>query len=332
MQKNILLVDDDLSILDGFEEILTENHYTVIKAKDRNEALNNMMHHRCQAAVIDLVLKESSGLDLISQIRDISEDTAIIVLTGFPSMESAKESFKRGALEYLEKPCTKDNLLATIKKSIENQKAKNELNELKKQKELLDNLLCLDNEDLGARIRSVYTQMNIIIEGAEKFVNCPSEEAKIEYFNLIKIVALMAQNTLKKFIFNGLKVIIIDNDLLNLSTLNKELSTLGCAVTLCNNTDEAKYKFKSSNAFDLCIIEKGMPGMTGTELTRYIHEQINSQMPVINMTSMQASDAPKKQTSSDNVGLITKPVDMMQLKLLITDFILHKRPFSFQGL
>ncbi len=314
MQEHILLVDDDLSILDGFEEILTKNHYSVIKARDRHEALNHIAKRPCKAAVVDLVLKESSGLDLITALKDISQDMAIIVLTGYPSVDSAKESFKRGAFEYLEKPCGKDNLLKTLQQAINHKKSEQELASLKKQKDLLDNLLFLDQEDLGARVRSVYSQMDILIQGSQKFSNHPSQEAKDEYINLIKVIALMAQNTLKKFVFNGLKVLIIDNDLLTLSSLNHQLSALGCTVSLSNNAEEAKTLLGSGRPFDVCIMEKNMSGLNGTELTAFIRKEVSPRMPIIGISEFTNAEDKDLCLASGMNAALEKPVNISKLK------------------
>ncbi len=326
MNDHILLVDDDISILDGFEEILTKNDYSVSRAQDEKEAIQKISGQTCNAAIIDLVLAESSGLDLINTIQKLSNDIAVIAITGYPSIESARESFKRGAFEYLEKPCEKEKLISTVKRAIDKKRFESEINQLKRQKEILNNLLYLDNEDLGARIRSVYSQMGIVIQGADKFANFPSEEAKNEYMHLVKLIALMVQNTLKKFIFNGLKIFIVDNDLLTLSSLNNQLSTLGCMVTLSNNSEEAKLMLKNSKPYhDICLIEKDMFGMNGFELTNFIRNEISSQMPIIGISY---SALPEDKNACIKAGMnrfLTKPIDAMQLKLQIMDLILNKR-------
>lgn len=120
MDKNILVVDDDVSVLKGFERILKEKGYTVDVAADVKGALDFFGRRHYQIAVIDVVLKEGSGLELVNKIKKISEDTAVIMITGYPSSEYAAGSFRQGAFEYLEKPLTRDVLLDAIQRGLEN--------------------------------------------------------------------------------------------------------------------------------------------------------------------------------------------------------------------
>lgn len=324
MNEHILLVDDDTSILEGFEEILKQNNFSISKAQSEKEAINRLTTHNCTAAIVDLVLGTESGMDLIKTINRISEHTAIIALTGYPSVESAKECLKRGVFEYLQKPCEKNILVDTVQKAIAHKKAERNLRELKKQKETMNNRLSLESEDVGARIRSVYSQMNILIQGADKFSDCASEQTKSEYIHLVKLIALMIQRTLKKYIFNGLRIFVVDDDLLNLNFMNTQLSKLGCTVTLSNRSEEAKEVLKKSS-FDLCIIEKNLPILSGLELTQCIRKEISTQMPIIGMVKNDNRDIKDICVNAGMNRFIPKPLDFRQLKLLMIDTILNKK-------
>ncbi len=125
MTEKILVVDDDTSILEGFSEILVENGFAVDKAQDEKEALRSFDARNYNVAIVDISLKETNGLELIEKIRKHSSDAKIIMVTGYPSVKSSYESFRLGANDYLEKPCTEDVLLGAIQRGLQEVEVEN---------------------------------------------------------------------------------------------------------------------------------------------------------------------------------------------------------------
>ena len=116
--KNILVVDDDPSILDGFGEMLSDSGYSIGKAADEREALSSLDKNDYHVAIVDIFLKDSSGLDLIDKIKSRIKDIRIITITGNPYDEYERESLDRGAFSFLNKPCKRDVLLDSIDKAV----------------------------------------------------------------------------------------------------------------------------------------------------------------------------------------------------------------------
>lgn len=128
MNKNILVIDDDISVLKGFEKILKEDGYDVDTAEDTKKAIEHFSRRNYFVIIIDLVLKDENGLDFVKMIKRMATDTIIIIITGYPSSEYAAKSFRYGAFEYLEKPLTRDVLLGAIQRGLKNR----ELNQANK--------------------------------------------------------------------------------------------------------------------------------------------------------------------------------------------------------
>lgn len=99
--QNILLVDDDKDIHDIIGEGLSD--FEILHAYTGKDALEILSKKEINAAICDLVLPDLSGLDLIREIKK-SYDIPIIMITGYASIESAIESIKSGADDYLKKP------------------------------------------------------------------------------------------------------------------------------------------------------------------------------------------------------------------------------------
>src|SRR3989338_3506305 len=116
MDKDILIIDDDISILDGFKELLMQEGYRVEGALNEEEALMSLKQKPCRLVITDLILQETTGLDLAKKIKEISADTDIILITAYPTMESAIGSLRAGICDYLVKPVKKAELLSAIQK------------------------------------------------------------------------------------------------------------------------------------------------------------------------------------------------------------------------
>ena len=71
------------------------------------------------AVVTDIILPGMSGLDLLRAIKKRDQDLPVIVITGEPNLETAKESIRHGAYDYIEKPVTKANLPPVVGRSVE---------------------------------------------------------------------------------------------------------------------------------------------------------------------------------------------------------------------
>src|SRR3990172_4584841 len=102
--KTVLVVDDDRSILRTFSRILQRAGYTTETAENGKEALDKIQSRSYDAALIDVVLGDSNGLDLLPRIGESSPKTVKIMITGTDSSEKKTEAFANGADAYLTKP------------------------------------------------------------------------------------------------------------------------------------------------------------------------------------------------------------------------------------
>ena len=119
--KKILIVDDEKDIRFILNEILTENHYTVVSAGTIKEAENIIINDHFDLALLDVLLDEKSrdGLYLLNQIKKKNKDIPVIMMSGHANIQIAVNSVKDGAFEFLEKPFNQERLLNFIKRGIE---------------------------------------------------------------------------------------------------------------------------------------------------------------------------------------------------------------------
>src|SRR3990170_212922 len=102
--KTVLVVDDDKAILRTFSRILQRAGYTTETAENGKEALDKIRARSYDAALIDIILGDSNGVDLLPKIGKSSPKTVMIMITGTDSCEKRIEAFANGADAFLTKP------------------------------------------------------------------------------------------------------------------------------------------------------------------------------------------------------------------------------------
>jgi Response regulator containing CheY-like receiver, AAA-type ATPase, and DNA-binding domains len=110
----VLIIDDEQSITDALQIILSDSGHTVAVAATGHEGLNQASRKRYDLTITDLRLPDMSGLDLLSLLRCREPSCFVIVITAHGTPEIAEESLKRGAFHFLCKPFQPADILALI--------------------------------------------------------------------------------------------------------------------------------------------------------------------------------------------------------------------------
>ncbi len=112
--RYLLIVDDDATFTRILGRAMTRRGYQVLTASTVTEALNLCRQHNPRRAVVDLKLESESGLHLLPQLIRINPKLEVLILTGYSSISTAVEAIKLGALNYLCKPASVEDILATF--------------------------------------------------------------------------------------------------------------------------------------------------------------------------------------------------------------------------
>jgi len=115
-KARILCVDDEEVILDSFRKILVLDGYCVDTVQNGKEALGLIQSHHYDFVFTDLKMPEMDGVDVVKSVKHMRPDIDVIVITGYATVETAVECMKFGAVDYVQKPFTEDELLAFVKK------------------------------------------------------------------------------------------------------------------------------------------------------------------------------------------------------------------------
>jgi DNA-binding NtrC family response regulator len=111
---SILVVDDEERQREIYREILQDEGYQTETAPSGEAALRLLAQRRFDLVLTDLNLTGMTGIQLLSEILGADPTVAVILITGYPSIQSAIEATKRGVYQYLEKPVDRDKLLETV--------------------------------------------------------------------------------------------------------------------------------------------------------------------------------------------------------------------------
>lgn len=110
-KANILIVDDEEVVRLSHLRSLESADCNALAAEDGAEAITVMEQHPFDVVLLDLRMPGLDGMDVLKTIKQRWPDSEVIVITGYPSIESAKEAVRLGAFNYLTKPLGPDEVI-----------------------------------------------------------------------------------------------------------------------------------------------------------------------------------------------------------------------------
>ncbi|MCE5333774.1 MAG: response regulator [Desulfobacteraceae bacterium] len=137
LQTPVLIVDDEQSVLEGLEAFLEDEGYEVHLSASGRDAINKFMKVQPELVVMDLRMPGMPGIEVIRRIREINEDTAILIITGYGTLENVVEAVHLNVFDILRKPIDLEQLKAALDRARESmrqtRKAHSELHSMRRQ-------------------------------------------------------------------------------------------------------------------------------------------------------------------------------------------------------
>ncbi|HAR43045.1 MAG TPA: Fis family transcriptional regulator, partial [Bdellovibrionales bacterium] len=124
--NKILVVDDEKSMRDFLSIMLRKTGYDVSIAENGEEALARMQSEIFDLVISDVKMPDIDGIAVLKQVKDISPETIVIMITAFATTETAIEAMKLGAYDYITKPFKVDEIKLIIQKALERHHLKKE--------------------------------------------------------------------------------------------------------------------------------------------------------------------------------------------------------------
>lgn len=112
----IVVLDDDPVVTLSCKRILGAEGYNITAAGKGEDAIRHIEKEEFDLLITDIRLPDTSGIEVLRETRLIQPNTDVVVITGYPTLEDAKESIRLGAFEYIEKPFTPEFMLNVARK------------------------------------------------------------------------------------------------------------------------------------------------------------------------------------------------------------------------
>lgn len=118
-QRHILVVDDELSMRELLEFMLTREGYAVSLAQNGREAIDKLGEQHYDLLLCDIRLGDMTGLDVLQASKKTNPETVVIMISAYATTETAVEAMNVGAYDYVPKPFDNDELKETIEKALD---------------------------------------------------------------------------------------------------------------------------------------------------------------------------------------------------------------------
>lgn len=143
----IMVVDDEKQICQNVEKILSKNDYEVIRATSAKEALEKMAKDSFSLLISDIVMPEMNGLEFLKLVKKEWPLTKAVMMTAYASTDTAVKAIRLGALDYLSKPFTPDELRSTVELALSGDLTEAATTE--KEREIVDVDIPFDRDDVA---------------------------------------------------------------------------------------------------------------------------------------------------------------------------------------
>ncbi len=167
-QTKILIVDDERDILKSFKLWIESEGFTVFTANSGEKAAEILKKQPIEICLLDLRLGEESGIEVAGQLSEKDEFLKTIIITGYPSYDTALESLKSGIFDYISKSELQKDILAKIKKAVESRS---------------EQIAKLNNENKGKYKLGLVCNHTLVKEGFLNFCEHESEFRLIHTFH-----------------------------------------------------------------------------------------------------------------------------------------------------
>ncbi len=120
----ILIVDDEISIAESFNMVLLNDNFEIDTSLDGLDALKKIRQKDYDLIFLDIKMPKMDGIEVLEKLMEFNRDLIVIMISGHATIETAVESTKKGAYDFLEKPFGLDELDIKIKNALKYKKVK----------------------------------------------------------------------------------------------------------------------------------------------------------------------------------------------------------------
>ena len=136
-QETIVVIDDDYAMRLSCRKILSKMGFRVETFEDGGHGLEGVTKLKPSLAVVDLKMPGISGMELVTRIHEVRPETVVVVITGYPTVDTAVGAMKCGAYDFLPKPFSPDELRLIVNRGLEHHRLSVEMQRSEMERALL---------------------------------------------------------------------------------------------------------------------------------------------------------------------------------------------------
>jgi formate/nitrite transporter len=118
MAERMLIIDDEEIVLDSCRRIFAEQGFTIVTTTSPQEGLKLTSDSPFDVILVDWKMPGFDGMDVVEELDRRSPDSAVVMISGYPTVGRAAEAMKRGAMDYVPKPFTPDEISQAVKNAV----------------------------------------------------------------------------------------------------------------------------------------------------------------------------------------------------------------------
>ncbi len=329
----ILVVDDEPRIRDACKLVLEECGYEVSLASTGAQALEKIPADHFDIVLLDLMMPEMSGFEVLARVKLLDPDTAVIVITGYATLEHSVDAMKKGAFDFIPKPFTPEHLRVTVAKAIDYTRALWDIADTRSRlrtmvNHIADGVMCTNHQNRVALANPAFLRMigwpveSMIGRGIEEFIDIPRMREMInqalemppsEFSELTEEMTLNGQNRPEELILSIRCAPFRDRNGRNLGVI-----TVLHDITALKRMDRMKSQFVSTVSHEiqspmnsvlmqLKVILDGLAGEV-TEKQRSILNRASEKISNLSRLASELLDLSR--IESGLISLEREPVDM----------------------
>jgi len=336
-QAQVLVVDDDFASRLLITKILEKENYQTFSCASGTEGIELLKKGSFDLLISDLKMEEMDGMQLLQKVRSLDPDLSVIILTGHASMQTAIDSLRLGAVDYLMKPVNIEELKIRVKKAIERVNLERKIKDIERQI-TYNATVTTANHEINQPLTVILSGVDMIkMEFEKKGVNDPHI---LKYLNLIEKSSTRIANILKNLreisspviqkIPLGMqlvelagkqqskrtqdKYILIIEDEEQIRILVKDmLESAGYKVILSSNAREGVEIYQSQLQFiELVVLDYFLPDNVGYEVIQKI-KQINPACKILITSGFELDQEIQRAIESGAIGFLSKPFNREQI-------------------
>ncbi len=232
LKAKILIIDDEEGLHKGCRRVLEPHGFHVESAFTLTGGLQKIREQLFDVVLLDIMMPDGRGLDIIPPIIEQDPDSACVVMTGFATVELAVEAMKVGAVNFIPKPFSSDLLLLTVNQALEKRQLSRDNKRLKNFEQDVSQLWTIARGELDA-----FDQFNKDFIGPAAFRLTIAHEFRAPITALLSFLILLRKGYVPpdqqdKIIDNAIErgqdLLDLVDDLMNLTSATEELSPAQC--------------------------------------------------------------------------------------------------------